>query len=60
MRIGLRDLGIVLSLILFVDTGSEKPETMAYLPIMDACLLRHGMPPIRRAVSRRLGEASCH
>ncbi len=38
MLIGLRDRGIRPDLILFADTGSEKPETTAYLTIIGAWL----------------------
>lgn len=41
VRLGLRP-----DLILFADVGAEKPETYAYLPIMDAYLKKHGFPPI--------------
>ena len=33
-------------LILFADTGAEKEETYAYMPIMNAFLERHGFPTI--------------
>ena len=33
-------------LILFADTGDEKPETYAYLPIIQAWLARVGFPPV--------------
>jgi len=38
MLIGLHDRGEVPDLIMFADTGSEKPETIAYLDVMDAKL----------------------
>ncbi|MBW4025517.1 MAG: hypothetical protein HIU92_20750 [Proteobacteria bacterium] len=39
MLIGLRDRKVRIGLILFADTGSEKPETMAYLPVIQAWLV---------------------
>jgi hypothetical protein len=48
MLIGLRDRGIDIALIMFADTRSEKPETTAYLPMIDAWLQRQGMPLIHR------------
>lgn len=32
--------------ILFANTGSEKPETIAYLPIFSQWLVKNGYPPI--------------
>jgi hypothetical protein len=32
--------------ITFADTGGERPETYAYLEILSAWLVAHGMPPI--------------
>jgi hypothetical protein len=52
MLVGLAALGIRPDLILFADTGGEKPETYAYLPVIQAWLERVGFPPvtvIRRA-----------
>jgi len=62
MLIGLRDRGVRVALSLFADTGSEKPETIAYLPVIDAWLARHAMPPIHRIKRRspRAGDASLH
>jgi hypothetical protein len=39
-------LGIRPELILFADVGAEKPETYAYLPVMQKYLKKHGFPPI--------------
>lgn len=36
--------GIRPDLILFADTGGEKPETYAYLDVLNAFLSRHGFP----------------
>jgi 3'-phosphoadenosine 5'-phosphosulfate sulfotransferase (PAPS reductase)/FAD synthetase len=33
-------------LILFADTGGEKPETYAYLPVIQEYLARIGFPPV--------------
>ena len=62
MLIGLRDRRIDISLIMFADTGSEKPETTAYLPIIDEWLRQQGMPPIHRVKRRspRAGDTSLH
>jgi hypothetical protein len=38
--------GIRPDLILFADTGAEKPETYAYLPIISKWLKKVGFPPI--------------
>ncbi len=56
LLIGLRDRGLGIPLIMFADTGSEKPGTLAYLPIMDSWLQRQGMPLIHR-VKRRSPRA---
>src|SRR4051794_17183759 len=32
--------------VLFADTGGEKPETYAYLPVMQEYLSRVGLPPV--------------
>ena len=34
LLIALRDRGVPVALILFADTGSEKPETSAYLHVI--------------------------
>ena len=62
MLIGLRDRGVELDLILFADTGSEKPETIAYLPIMQDWLARNRMPPVTviKRHSPRAGDTSLH
>jgi hypothetical protein len=62
MLIGLRDRGIPVSLILFADAGSEKRETMAYLPIIQTWLARNGFPPVTviKRHSPRAGETSLH
>jgi len=62
MLIGLRDRRVSVQLILFADTGSEKPETTAYLPIIQAWLARHAMPPVTviKRHSPRAGDTSLH
>lgn len=37
---------IMPGLVLFADTGSEKPETYAYLPTIQRFLKANGMPPV--------------
>lgn len=44
MLVGMHARGIRPDLILFADTGSEKPETYAYLPVMQAWLASVGFP----------------
>ena len=46
--VGFAQQGIRPDLIIFSDVGAEKPETYAYLDIMDAWLQAHGMPTITR------------
>jgi 3'-phosphoadenosine 5'-phosphosulfate sulfotransferase (PAPS reductase)/FAD synthetase len=62
MLIGLRDRGIRPDLILFADTGSEKPETSAYLPIIGAWLSANGFPAITvlKRSSPKAGDTSLH
>jgi hypothetical protein len=38
--------GIRPDLILFADTGGEKPEAYAYLPVIQRYLARVGFPPV--------------
>lgn len=40
LLIGLRDRAVPLALILFADTRSEKPETSAYLAVIEGWLAR--------------------
>lgn len=40
--------GVPVDLIVFADTGSERPETYRYLDVMDEWLSLHGMPTIER------------
>ncbi len=62
MLIGLRDRRVRIEMILFADTGSEKPETMAYLPIIQSWLTRNKMPPVTviKRHSPRAGDTSLH
>jgi hypothetical protein len=46
MLIGLHQRGEIPDLILFADTGSEKPETYAYLATINAWLDRVGFPRV--------------
>lgn len=46
MLVGLHARGERPDLILFADTGSEKPETYAYLPTLRAWLARVGFPAL--------------
>ena len=60
MLIGLRDHGVVPELILFADTGSEKPETIAYLDVIGPWLAANRFPPAVRIKrdSPRAGDTS--
>lgn len=62
MLIGLRDRRIRPDLILAADTGSEKRETLAYLPIIGAWLEANGFPPVTlvKRNSPRAGDTSLH
>lgn len=48
MLIGMYQREIPVDLILFADTGAERPETYAYLDIFDGWLTSHGLPKIER------------
>ena len=48
MLVGMHARGERPDLIIFSDTGSEKPETIAYLDVMDAWLRKVGFPIITR------------
>lgn len=62
MLIGMAARGIRPDLILFADTGSEKPETYAYLPIIQRWLASIGFPPVTTVrlgtVHGKLGDYS--
>lgn len=46
MLVGFVQRGIRPDLILFADTGAEKPETMAYLEVINEYLRRHEFPEV--------------
>lgn len=46
MLVAMHQRGIRPDLILFADTGGEKPETYAYLPVIQAWLAMVGFPPV--------------
>ena len=46
MLVGLAERGRRPDLILFADTGGEKPETYAYLPVVQRYLKAAGFPPV--------------
>ncbi len=46
LLIGLKERGIRPDLILFADTGGEKPATYAYLPLMQSWLRDVDFPPV--------------
>jgi len=46
LLVGLRRLGRRPDMIVFADTGSERPETYAYLATMQQYLARVGFPPV--------------
>lgn len=48
MLVAMQQRGIRPDLILFSDPGGEKPETYAYLPIINAWLYKVGFPMITR------------
>lgn len=62
MLVGLRDRRVVPNLILFADTGSEKPDTLAFLDVIAPWLAAHGFPPVVRLKRRspRAGDTSLH
>jgi hypothetical protein len=47
MLVGMRRRGIRPDLILFADTGGEKPETYDYLPVIQRWLRKVGFPPVQ-------------
>jgi hypothetical protein len=62
LLIGLQQLKIRPHLILFANTGSEKPETYAYLPIINAWLDLVGFPRVTvlKRASPKAGDTSLH
>lgn len=51
LLVGLRDRGRRPDLILFADTGGEKPETYAFLGVMEGWLAAAGFPPVTRVAN---------
>lgn len=58
MLIGMQERGDHVDLILFADTGGEKPDTYAYVGKLSAWLEAHQMPPILtvRKTTKRAGR----
>src|SRR5687767_4785495 len=46
MLVEFANRGITPDLILFADTGGEKPETYAYMPVIEDYLRRVNFPPL--------------
>jgi hypothetical protein len=46
MLVGMVARGDRPDLVLFANTGAEKPETLAYKPVIDDYLQRNGFPPV--------------
>ncbi len=60
MLIGMYERGIPADLILFADTGGEKPETYAHRDAFSKWLKSHGFPPILKVDdSRKTLEQEC-
>ena len=52
--------GIIIDLILFADTGGEKPHTYEYIKLFNKWLIDHGMPEIIKVrVESRTLEEDC-
>lgn len=62
LLIGLHARGEPVDLILFADTGSEKRETYAYLPVLNEWLSSVGYPEVTviKRASPRAGDTSLH
>lgn len=56
MLLGLHQRGERPDLVIFADTGGEKPETYAYQPVIDEWLARVGFPQVT-VVRRPVGPA---
>lgn len=56
MLIGLHQRGERPDLVIFADTGGEKPETLDYLPVINGWLSRVGFPLVT-VVTRPVGRA---
>lgn len=48
LLVGMHERGERPDLILFADTGGERPETYAYLDVLDTWLAKVGFPPLIR------------
>jgi len=46
MLIGLTKKGVKIDFIIFSDTGGEKPETYAFIPVFSRWLVKNGQPEI--------------
>ena len=62
MLLGWYARGLPIDAILFADTGSEKPETYAYLPVISEWLARVGYPAVTvlKRASPRAGDTSLY
>jgi 3'-phosphoadenosine 5'-phosphosulfate sulfotransferase (PAPS reductase)/FAD synthetase len=59
MLIGMADRGEPVDLILFADTGGEKPHTYAHRDEFSEWLAANGMPPITTVLQPETLEADC-
>lgn len=59
MLIGCVELGIPVDLILFADTGGERPHTYTFVSLFSAWLQEHGMPGIVTVKQELSLEADC-
>lgn len=56
MLIGLLRRSVPVDLILFADTGGERPHTYAYVPMFSAWISERGFPPIQTVRASRKYE----
>ena len=59
MLVGFKQRGIVPDVILFADTGGEKPETYEHLKIMQRWCLDNGFPEISICREKQTLESDC-
>ena len=59
MLIGLRDRGIIPDVILFADTGGERPETYKHLQFMQTWCESNGFPGISTCSEKETLESDC-
>lgn len=59
MLIGLRDRGIVPDIILFADTGGERPETYQHVKTMQVWCEKNGFPDISICSEKKTLESDC-